>query len=155
MQTLSIEYENVDKDMIVELFNGHQFPNLSKLTISNSEISKLEKKIFDGFPALETLIIERNYYLQLVDFDAFSDLTSLRSLKMSENGIEKLDAKCFKGLENLQELDLSNNHLRYFDVLIIDSMETNIKRIDLSENWIENKEEIVNGFKNSKIEIIF
>ena len=55
------------------------------------ELTKLEKKLFDGFPLLESLNKTYNTQLQEIDRDAFSNLKQLTSLDLSSNCYNLLD----------------------------------------------------------------
>ena len=167
---LTIISENVDNEFIAKLLCGHNFQNLSKLIINASEITRIEKKLFDGFPVLESLYLSYNKQLETIDSCAFSSLNRLKKLSLNNNNLTSLHPESFIGLRNLIELDLSNNYLTHlepqvfkdlanledldlynnklthFDLRIMEYI-GKINRIFLSMNPIENKKEILYVYK--------
>ena len=117
--------------MFSQLFYDQHFSRLKKLHIMNSEITKLEREIFEGFPMLQYLSITGNKSLQEIDTNAFSNV---------KNSLKNLDLRC--------------NILTYFDLKILDKT-AKIENINLSGNSIINQDEIMIRFKDSKIHFHF
>ena len=155
LKELRIELENIDNESIIKLFNGCYFPNLLILIIGCSKITRLEKKIFYRFPTLQILFVHDNRQLTIIDKEAFSSLKNLRLLGIIRNyQLTELNPELFSCLGNLVKLNLEDNILTRFDLKILDFI-TNIKMINLCDNRIENKKEISEHLKESKIEFSF
>lgn len=73
----SINSTDVDNKTISELFFSYNFPNLTKLCIMNTKITKIEKEFLGRFQSLEHLILFDNEQLQKIDYDCFSNLKHL------------------------------------------------------------------------------
>ena len=170
---LTIKLRNIDDQFIAQLLRGHDFQNLSKLRINCTEITRIEKKLFDGFPVLESLDLSFNIKLETVDSCAFSSLNKLKELSLnhnyltslhpesfiglsnlikldlSSNYLTNLEPQVFKDLANLKELDLYNNELTHFDLSIIEYI-GRIDRINLSMNPIKNNKEILDHYNKKK-----
>lgn len=150
LEELEISFINMNDEIISKLLYGHNFPNLSKLNISCSNITRLEKRLFDGFPMLQSLKLSDNRKFKTIDRDTFSNSKNLTQLDFFHNNLSELDAELFSCLKNLEKLDLSYNKLTHFDLKIMDYF-VNIKEIYLRANPIVNKEEIMGYYKQSKI----
>lgn len=133
LQKLSICFSNIDDKHITQLFNGHKFPCLLKLKIESNRITKLEKKLFEGFPKLQSLNISYNEELRIIDYDAFSSLTNLVNLYLHDNCIERLDYRTFSKLENLVTLNLNNNFIRSIEEHTFSNLK-NLIKLDLTRN---------------------
>ena len=153
LEDLSIELFNMNDEIISKLLYGHNFPNLSKLNISCSKITRLEKRLFDGFPILQSFKLSDNRELKTIDKDTFSNLKNLTHLDFFHSNLSEFDPELFSCLKNLEKLDLSYNKLTHFDLKIMDYF-VNIKEIDFRQNPIMNKQEILDHFKQSKINLI-
>lgn len=116
LEYLRIELDNMkDKDISL-LLNGHYFPNVKTLGIYSSKITRLEEKLFVGFPNLQSLFINMNHALKTIDNDAFSNLKKLKLLGISFNSkLTKLDPELFRKLVNLKNLYVGYNNLDGFD----------------------------------------
>lgn len=71
LEEVRIRFDNINNESITKLFNAHNFSNLLTLSIGFSKITRLEKKIFNGFPTLQTLFIHDNRQLTTIDKEAF------------------------------------------------------------------------------------
>ena len=132
LQELSIDLK-IDNYQISQLFNGHIFPYVKSLTIHSSTITKLEKKLFQGFPILQALNFDYNKELLKIDNDAFSSLSNLIYLKLNSNCIKKLDQINFSPLINLEILSLKDNQIESLEENIFSNLK-NLKELDLSYN---------------------
>lgn len=170
---LTIKLRNFDDEVIAKLLCGHNFQNLSNLIIKCTEITKIENKLFDGFPVLESLDLSYNKELETIDSCAFSSLNRLKELRMynnkltilhpesffglsnlikldlSNNKLTHLEPQIFKDLANLEDLDLYNNELTHFDLSIMEYI-GKINQINLSMNPIENEKEILYNYNKEK-----
>ena len=111
LESIWIGANQFDDENIAILFKG-RFPKLTHLGITNSHMSKLEKKFLDKFPMLRYLTIQENEKIKNINRDVFSNLKHLTSLDLSFNSIESLDEMQFAQLKNLQTLNLSGNRLK-------------------------------------------
>ena len=131
LQELSINL-NFNDWQIIKLFDGHIFTNLQALKIKSSLMTRLEKKMFQGFPMLQTLIIAYNEKLGEIDSDAFSSLRNLVHLQLNNNSIKKIDHRTFSALD-LETLDLSENLIESIDANTFSNLKS-LKKLDLSSN---------------------
>ena len=155
LEKLSIEFKNIDDESTSKLLYGHSFPYVSYINISNSKITRFEKKLFDGFPMLQLLGVALNSELKTIDKDAFWNLKNLKMVEFAFNTeLSELQPELFSCLAKLEKLRFDGNgKLRRFDLKIFDYI-VNIKMIHFFGESIENKEEIFNHLKNSNIDII-
>jgi Leucine-rich repeat (LRR) protein len=107
-------------------------------------LTKLEKKLFDGFPMLQTLNINYNTKLLEIDRDAFSNLKQLTSLDLSNNfynssykinTIDSLDQMHFSAFINLKYFNLSHNDLKSIDENLFSNL-PNLRVLNLSRNQL-------------------
>ena len=105
------------------------------MIIESSRITKLEKKLFDGFPMLQSLNISYNEELRIIDYDAFSSLTNLVNLYLHDNCIERLDYRTFSKLVNLVTLNLSNNFIMSIQENTFSNLK-NLIKLDLTRNQL-------------------
>ena len=150
LQELSINIKNLNDKNIIKLFAGNKFPSLVKLDIEHSKMTKLEKKMLEGFPMLRSLSITQSKKLRIIDADAFSSLTNLVHLNLSWNSIETINQRNFSGLINLETLILSCNSIDSIEKRSFSSLK---KLIEL--NLCFNKLSILNpkvfiGLRNLK-----
>ena len=122
---LFINCSNFDDQSMNKLFIGRKFPNLSKLRIMNTKITKLKNKMFSLFQTLRDLKINDNKELKKVDYDAFSNLKQLTRLNLNENSIESFDKRHFSELSNLEYLKLSESNIDRLD----ENMFLNLKKL--------------------------
>ena len=122
---------------IREMLSESHFPNLSRLNISYSGMTRLERKLFNSsMPLLRFLNVSSNCLLETIDHDAFSDLKQLDFLHLSNNSIDSLDKKLFSGLFRLENLYLNRNRLKNLDANIFSDLKS-LKRLWLSGNQLE------------------
>ncbi|XP_038213869.1 adhesion G protein-coupled receptor A3 [Zerene cesonia] len=100
------------------------------LNLSGNAISTLSRDLH--LPKLQKLDLSRNQ-INLIESDAFYNMTSLKRLDLSHNQISNVYKEMFKGLVNLERLNLSRNHISAlgsgtFDYLI------GLKQLDITEN---------------------
>ena len=124
---LTINCSNFDDESMNKLFVDHHFPNLSKLRIMNTKITKLGSKIFSRFQQLRDLTIYNNREIRIV-YDTFSSLKQLTRLKLTENYFDSpwtkdVDKKAFSELTNLEYLKISGKFI------IKEFMFTNLKNL--------------------------
>ena len=76
---LCIVFDNINNENISNLLSKNNFPNVLNLEIGGSlKLTRLEKKLFDGFPMLQSLSVYNNKKLKRIDKDAFSNLNNLK-----------------------------------------------------------------------------
>ena len=61
LEELEISFNNMNDESIAKLLYGHNFPNISYLSISYSKITRLEKKLFEGFPIFQSLSLKTHF----------------------------------------------------------------------------------------------
>lgn len=124
--------ENITKQL-----SKYHFPNLIRLEITSCDITRIEKKLFDGPQSMIQLLdINSNSDLEIIDHDAFSNMKQLVSLDLSFNNIESLDRRLFSGLINLESLKLNHNRLKSLDENIFSNLK-NLKELCLRNNQLE------------------
>lgn len=150
LEYLSIELDNIGDEEISKLLNGNNFPNVLALKIWVRRISRLEKKLLNGFPMLESLDMTE---IGAIDKDAFSNLKHLKSLSLKSGDLSELDPQLFSCLSNLEGLYLQDNNLNRFDLKIMNYL-ANIKDLNLQNNFIRNKRKLRNYCQQAKIGLI-
>ena len=133
LKELSIHIRYINDKDISKLFYGYSFPNLVKLDIKFSQITKLEKELFESFPMLQSLIITNNSKLRNINSDSFSGLTNLVNLDLSWNRIAAINQRHFSALANLETLDLSKNRIICIEDNSFSNLK-NLKKLELSSN---------------------
>ena len=155
LEHLKIAFNNIDDEKMFKLLNGKNFPNVITLEIYRSKMTRLEKKLFNGFPMLRSLDVNSNNDLKTIDKDAFSNLKKLRYLSISNSDkLSELDSELFSRLENLEKLNLRQNKLTRFDSKIMNYI-VKINEINLENNLIENESELLDYCKQSNIKLKF
>ena len=172
LQTFSIRLPEKIKKLDKKLFNG--FSTLQNLILDYKRFQEMNKDVLSNLKQLACLDLRRNWIqsLDCIDFSGFtnmkylnlsenslnsieakqfSNLTNLRALDLSENQLTILDTKVFSNMKHLKWLNLNKNKLTEFDLSIMDYIKE-IKEISLLGNPINNKDEISDRFKESKIE---
>ena len=148
---LYIDCSNIDNDSVNKLFIDNNFPNLSKLRIMNTKITKLENKIFSQFQKLSDLKLYSNKELKSINYDCFSNLKQLTRLNLTESLIGSLDKRHFSALNNLEYLKLSLFNIVDIEENIFSNL-TKLTNLDLSYCKLENlKPESFIGLINLKI----
>ena len=131
---LTINCSNFDDESMNKLFVDHHFPNLSKLRIMNTKITKLGTDFNSRFQQLRDLTIYNNREIR-IDCDTFSSLKQLTRLKLTENYFTiDVDKKAFSELTNLEYLKISGKFI------IKEFMFTNLKNLthlDLSNTRLD------------------
>lgn len=130
LQELSISLNGLNEEKFIKLFFGLHFPNLHTLKIGCNQMTKIEKKFFDGFSMLQNLSI---YYIKEIDFDAFSNLTQLVDLVFYNNNLESLDQRTFSKLLNLENLYLSDSRIVSLEENMFSNLK-NLANLNLSNN---------------------
>ncbi|TYH56955.1 hypothetical protein ES332_D08G056500v1 [Gossypium tomentosum] len=100
---------------------------------NNLEILDLSHNNFDANEKLQPMMS-----LEVLDLDAFNNLTKLKKLDMSRNYVERLDEERYN-LTNLEVLNLNYNSFGKSSLaqLILNNL-TKLKQLDLSGNKIES-----------------
>lgn len=126
------EFESiVNYDIILKLFNGHDFSALTSLDIRRCLMKRLEKKFLEQFPKLQ--ILRMNHcYLNSIEDDTFSN-SNIVNLDLSINFITALYKRDFSKLINLKYFNMSSNSLDSIENGIFSNME-NLRLIDVTDN---------------------
>ena len=133
LEQLSINLKINYKSALDRMLCGHVFSCLITLSICNNFITKLDKKLFEGFPMLQSLTISDNRLLQKIENDAFSDLKQLISLDLSNNLIKTLSNQNFSGLEKLKYLNMNRNVLESVEENVFSGLK-NLTVLNLTDN---------------------
>ena len=76
----------------------------------------------DAFPKETTRLILSHSTIQVIQADAFRQLSNLRTLDLSGNHIHTLHNTSFRGLTNLKQLNLNENEITFFPATIFNEM---------------------------------
>ena len=134
LEKIAISCSNLDDKHLSKLFYGHNFPYLLHFEIFEGKMTKIEKKLIDGFPMLQTLNISYQKDLRIVEFDAFSNL---EYLNLGYNCIESIDIRLFSRLVNLRSLILSANRLESIEENLFSSL-VNLEHLHLNHNQLKS-----------------
>jgi Leucine-rich repeat (LRR) protein len=88
----------------------NQMRDLTRLDLSNNQISILPNNIFSNLSNLQTLILSYNK-LQCIQSEAFRGLKSLRVLSLHGNDISQIPDGSFKDLNAISHIALGANPL--------------------------------------------
>ena len=138
---LSINCSNIDNERMNKLFIHTNFPNLSKLSIMNTKITKLGNTIFSGFQKLRELTLCDNKELKVIDYGCFSDLKQLTRFNWIDSsfvvyGYIGFDKKHFSDLTNLEYLKL-NGKIEHIEENMFSNLK-NLAHLDLSSCELKN-----------------
>ena len=132
LQDLKLSFRNDYESISAKLLDGYSFSNLQELTIYNSNIRRLKKKLLDKFPSLLRLQIN-NCNIEIIEDDAFSSIKQLKSLNFICNFLKTLEKRSFSQLTNLEELNLPNNQIESIEKDMFLNMK-NLRVLDLRDN---------------------
>ena len=153
LEYLKIRLNNLNDENISKLLIGHNFLNVLDLEIFNSKIIRLDKKLFDGFPNLQSFYAKYNQALKTIDKDAFSNLNNLKLLGLNfNNQFSYLDPELFSYLKDLEKLDLRYNIFTQIDLKMFNYI-NKIKEIDVSNHRMDNIGELLKHCQNLNIKI--
>ena len=137
LKKLTIRFDNIDDEKLYKMFDGLKFQNLSYLKLDFTLITKLEKKLFDGFSNLKSLKIDVSEKLKIIDHDAFSDLKQLRELHFCHIFcIESVKKQQFSELNNLETLVLEFNRIKIIEDDTFSNL-NKLSKLKLNDNNIE------------------
>ncbi|XP_076223999.1 G-protein coupled receptor rickets isoform X3 [Nomia melanderi] len=117
--------------------------NLTKLDLTNNNITDIPVRAFQRISSLEVLLLRRNHLHTIAD-DAFANLTSLRVLELDDNYLTKIPT-AIVNLSGLEDLSLSNNKIETLDGRVFQRV-TNLLSLDLRGNPIKKIHE--DAFRN-------
>ena len=120
--------------------------NLLELDISDCEITKIPKSMFNGLDNLRSLSLNNNK-TQMIYSDAFSNLKQLIHLDLSCNYLESIDKDTFSELVNLESLNLSENRLESLDENIFLNLK-NLRQLNLGFNQLFLEPKLFFGLEN-------
>ncbi|XP_010889904.1 toll-like receptor 3 [Esox lucius] len=125
--------------------------NLSILDLSNNNIAKISRGIFDGLENLKVLKLQHNNLAQAwTSFNPrgpvmfLKGLCNLVALEMDSNGLDEIPLEALRGLPNLQELSLSGNVLKHFKDSVFDHL-SSLRVLRLQKNEITSVRKEVFG----------
>ncbi|XP_014483858.1 PREDICTED: lutropin-choriogonadotropic hormone receptor isoform X2 [Dinoponera quadriceps] len=108
--------------------------NVTKIDLTNNNITDIPIRAFHRFSNLEILFLRRNH-LQAIHDNAFVNLATLRILELDENYLTNIPAAAIN-LPSLEELSISNNRI---EQLTEDALRNayNLVSLDLRGNPIK------------------
>ncbi|XP_029045202.1 lutropin-choriogonadotropic hormone receptor isoform X2 [Osmia bicornis bicornis] len=108
--------------------------NLTRLDLTNNNITDIPVRAFHRVPNLEVLLLRRNRLHTIAD-GAFTNLTSLRVLELDDNYLTKIPTAIVK-LSGLEDLSLSNNRIETLEEHVFQRI-ANLRSLDLRGNPIK------------------
>jgi hypothetical protein len=110
------------------------FSKIRSLWLDNSNLTKLEDRVFKNMKYLKRLSLSSNYITE-INPCLFLDLSSLKYLDLRNNClVSPLHDDVFKSLSQLRTLKLDYNKLTTLDSKILAPIANNITEITLSNN---------------------
>ncbi len=123
---------------------GDHLSAITRLSLSEKNISTLKANDFTGLTALETLFLRDNQISSLPQ-DLFSALSALETLSLRDNDLSSLNANLFSSLSDLRILLLDGNHLDslhtdlFSDLSAVEALDLNgIELNSLPQNVFSN-----------------
>ncbi|XP_076346945.1 uncharacterized protein LOC143245043 [Tachypleus tridentatus] len=107
-------------------------PNVTKLTLSNNNITVLTSGAFSSYPGLKSISLAGNAIRHLPS-GAFLGINELLKLYLQYCRIESISKEAFKGLTSLKEIVLAHNNLKHFNMGVMNDMPS-LSTLDLSQN---------------------
>lgn len=104
---------------------------------SSPALEFLPRDIQKFFPNLEKISIS-NTGLKIITSDNLRNFTKLKSLILRNNKLNELDYELLKFNPNIEEIDLSGNDLKYLGKNILKPLES-LKKFDISNNICANE----------------
>ncbi|KAK2576225.1 hypothetical protein KPH14_005594 [Odynerus spinipes] len=117
--------------------------NITKLDLTNNNITRVSAHVFHQLSTLEFLSLRRNH-LYAIHEDAFENLTNLRVLELDNNYLTEVPIALIK-LDGLEDLSISNNRIQKLEGYVFQRMESLVS-LDLRGNPIKQIHE--NTFQN-------
>lgn len=124
--------------------------SLTKIDLSNSEISTIQKNIFRNMTELVKINLSNNK-LTSVDPELFVGLTKLKEINLSSNFITNIKHSTLHGLNNLRWIWLQNNNIESIDSALFSNL-TSLAYIHLDHNKLKTLDKkIFNGLKKLQV----
>lgn len=114
---------------------SHLFPNLRRISLSNSSIESIAQYDFEGLKNVRSLDLSRNV-ISIVNSASFKQLNSLEELNLSDNQIVIVDEQLLNELKNLRVLNLKNNNLTSLKFL---QMPNKLETLLIDGNQVANE----------------
>ena len=111
--------------------------SLETLRLTNTALTTLPDRVFDGLNALTNLVVNGTNTLTALSPGAFAGLTSLTYLWLDNNGLENLPDGVFSGLTSLTDLRLDFNGLTALSPGAFAGL-TSLKTLHLNDNELRN-----------------
>jgi len=121
---------STDVEVMIHRDALRQVNNLKSLKVMNISQQSFNSGFFKFVSKLEDLTLHGD--LAALNFDAFSEVQSLKNLDLSSCQITRVSVDAFFGLSNLIRLDLSNNNLSVLSPGVFDHMK------ELREMFLQN-----------------
>lgn len=107
------------------------------LTVAITPLTHIPKDSFAHLPHLQSLRMDHNYNLSVIESLAFHHLSELKSLNLSFNNISQLNADAFQDLGNLTFLSLTNNKLKQLPEMIFSTV-PKLDILIMRQNFLTN-----------------
>ena len=108
--------------------------SITALVLSNTGITALQEKDFEGLSGLDNLDLHSNS-LRSLSADVFDGLRALKTLDLKENSLRSLPAGVFDELGSLRRLDLKDNSLIALPVGVFDGLNA-LESLNLKGNQL-------------------
>ena len=115
---------------------GDHLSAITRLSLSEKNISTLKAIDFAGMPALETLFLRENQ-LRILPQEVFSGLSTLETLSLRDNRLDDLDASLFSSLSDLRILLLDGNQLDSLHTDLFSDLSA-LEALDLNGNGLSS-----------------
>lgn len=121
---------------MLDLSTGDIFQSLEALTdlqMTNVSSITLRQSMFKGLKSMERLRVQGQ--IKRIEFDAFSEMASIRELILKNCGIQEISMDAFYGVKTLEIVDLSENSILVLPPGLFDD-QIHIKEIYLQNNQL-------------------
>jgi len=145
LEYLDLAYNKIEH-LKIDVFCGYVYLKHIDLTANNLQL--FPPDTFVGLQNLQTLLLSRNFGLQIPTDRHFINSRSLKSLDISSCNILSVSVETFANVSALEWLDLSYNNLKSLDLNILKVL-PNLSHLSLESNEIY---EIITGaFGNNSL----
>ncbi|KAL7026929.1 hypothetical protein ACKWTF_005238 [Chironomus riparius] len=115
---------------------GELFPNIQKISIQNTSVSKIPNEALKNLDNLKVLDLSNNDIKEL-DPEILNNIPMLEEIDLSGNKIQELPDELFKNVPELKAVDLTNNEITKLDPEIFEST-PHLKKLVIDGNDLLN-----------------
>ncbi len=131
---LSVEYLNLNKNLLVKISAVKKFKSLIELHLYNNQIDT--DMNLKSSPQFEVLDLGKQFLNKENLKKILTDNIKVKSLYLNNNLFTSIDTDSFKEIEMLKFLDLHNNKIHMLPLKLIESL-NDLTYLDLSNNLFE------------------